>query len=305
MGKIRIKQIDLSQDNRPVAAGLVPAHKKGQKTKKTAKKLTKLKGKGGGRIVSMDLSDQIDSTKGAKAKTAAPVKTLKIQASKKAKKSRSRRYKLTLMDIDQNKVYSPKQAVGLVKKASYSRFNGSVELHLNLIDTNIPSSLVLPHPIKRRLRILVFTDDDKLAGRLVSKYGDIITSGGADLIDQIKNARVSINKYNYALATPNIVPKLPGIARLLGPKGLMPNPKNKTITNNPAQKIDQLLKGSLNLKPEPKHPLLHLVIGKVNDEEKNLLENLRAVLKTIGVGKIKKAVLAPTMGPGIKINLKF
>lgn len=272
MGKIRIKQIDLSS---PVGADQRVRPKDQRVRPKETPVQTGLK----------------------------PVSTPKSPKTPKPHR-RSRKYKLALIDIEKNKAYPPEAAIGLVKKASYSRFNGSVELHLNLLDINIPQTLVLPHPIKKTIKILVFTDDDKLANQLVGKYGDTITAGGADLIEKIKKSVVSINKYHYALATPSIVSKLPSIARLLGPKGLMPNPKNKTITNNPAQKIDELLKGSLNLKPEPKQPLLHLVIGKVNDEEKNLLENLRTILKTIGVVKIKKAVLAPTMGPGIKLKVK-
>ena len=99
------------------------------------------------------------------------------------------------------------------------------------------------------------------------------------------------------------MPKLARVARILGPKGLMPNPKTGTVTETPEKRVKELSQGQVNFKTEPDQPIIHMVVGKVSFEDKKLVENIQAVLEAVGRGKIAKATLAATMSPGIKLAL--
>jgi len=110
--------------------------------------------------------------------------------------------------------------------------------------------------------------------------------------------------FDILLATPELMPKLAKLARILGPKGLMPNPKNGTLTPKPEIKKKELEAGAFTLKTEKKAPLMHLVIGKVSMDDKQLKENLVAVIKALK-NKIVKLAIAPSMGPAIKVDCKI
>jgi len=119
------------------------------------------------------------------------------------------------------------------------------------------------------------------------------------LIKKIDQGKIN---FDVLLAAPAMMPKLAKYAKVLGPKGLMPNPKNNTISNEPEKLVKQM-QGKTPFKAEVKFPLIHQVIGKVKDSEKNLEENFLALVNAVGPGNINKAVITPSMGPGIKVNL--
>ena len=99
------------------------------------------------------------------------------------------------------------------------------------------------------------------------------------------------------------MPKLAKVARILGPKGLMPNPKNGTVTPDPDKRAKELSHGQVNFKTEPDQPLIHMIVGKVSFEDKKLVDNIAAVIEAVGSGKVAKATIAATMGPGIKLKI--
>jgi len=109
--------------------------------------------------------------------------------------------------------------------------------------------------------------------------------------------------FDVLVAHPSMMAKLAKVARVLGPKGLMPNPKNGTVSPDPEKRAKELSHGQVNFKAEPGNPIVHLPVGKVSFEDKRLVENIQAILSAIGPGKILRATLAATMGPGVKIAI--
>lgn len=201
-----------------------------------------------------------------------------VKKVQKAKK-RGQRYLQARAKIDRHQIYSLKEAVKLVKETSIARFNGSIELHLVTQEAGLSGEINFPYPTGKKARIAIA--DEKL-------------------VSQIKKGKID---FDVLLASPEIMPQLASLAKILGPKGLMPNPKKGTITDKPKELAEEMA-GKTHFKTEKKDPLIHLVIGKVADPEKNLIANAQAVFKTVGENNLQKAVLTSTMGPGIKIDLK-
>lgn len=213
-------------------------------------------------------------------KPAAAVKKKKITVN-----VRSKKYVEKASLVDKTKLYPLPDAVSLVKQTSLTKFDGTVELHINLNPASLGDkkdmrgSVTLPHGTGKQVRVVVA--DDKIL------------------------ADVAAGKINFDIlvAHPNMMPKLAKVARILGPKGLMPNPKTGTVTPDPEKRAKELSTGSVNFKTEPDQPLIHLTVGKVSFEDKKLTENIDAILRAIGKGKITKATLSATMSPGVKIQL--
>ncbi len=181
--------------------------------------------------------------------------------------------------VDPKKTYSDSEAIALVKKTSYSSFDGAVEVHLNVTDKNLRGSVVLPHGTGKEVRVKIA--DDAL-------ITDLEKSGKID--------------FDILVAEPSMMPKLAKVAKILGPRGLMPNPKTNTIGENPIQ-LAKILSSSISWKTQPDFPIIHSIIGKVSFENKELEENLAALLKSVGKDKIKSVFLKATMGPSIKIQV--
>lgn len=202
----------------------------------------------------------------------------------KGPKVRGKKYQEAVKLVDKAMLYPTLDAVKLVKKTSVTKFDGTVELHINLNPatlgekTDYRGSVTLPHGTGKQVRVLV-ADDAILAE---------ITAG-------------KIN-FDILVAHPSMMPKLAKVARILGPKGLMPNPKTGTVTTDVDKRVKELSHGQVNFKTEPDNPLIHMPIGKVSFEDKQLTENITAVITAIGRGKIAKITLSSTMGPGIKVQ---
>ncbi|MBI5135676.1 50S ribosomal protein L1 [Candidatus Uhrbacteria bacterium] len=212
--------------------------------------------------------------------------------------------------VDAKKTYPLDEAVALVKSTSAARFDGTVEVHVNLgIDTgksdqNVRGSTMLPHGSGKTKKIMVFAESAK---QEEAKSAGADTVGGEELIAEIKNT----GKFDadVAIATPAMMPKLASVAKILGPKGLMPSPKNQTITPNLAAAIAELKKGKMTIKNDPTGNI-HVPVGKVSWDALKLIENIRELLSVLPKLKpssskgtfIKSVTLSSTMGPGIKIN---
>lgn len=208
--------------------------------------------------------------------------------SKKEKKvrERSKKYKEVAGMVDRTKLYPLAAAVRLVKKTSLTKFDGTVELHVNLNPQSLGDqkgdyrgTVSLPHGTGKEVRVAI-ADDALLAN---------IEAGKID--------------FDVLVAHPSMMPKLAKVARILGPRGLMPNPKNGTVSPTPEKRAKELTSGELNFKAEPGNPIVHLPVGKVSFEDAKLIENIEAILSAIGRNKILRATLAPTMGPGVKLAL--
>jgi large subunit ribosomal protein L1 len=187
--------------------------------------------------------------------------------------------------VEKNKLYPLSDAVSLIRKTSFTKFDATVELHININPQilgdkkDLRGSVSFPHGTGKQVRVVV-ADDNVIAD---------VTAG-------------NIN-FDILVAQPSMMPKLAKVARILGPKGLMPNPKNGTVTEDTEKRVKELSHGQVNFKTEPDQPLIHLIVGKVSFEEGKLEENVTAALKAIGTGKIARATLSSSMGPGIKIAL--
>ena len=195
----------------------------------------------------------------------------------KPKKIRGRRWQEARKKIDPQKTYSLPEAIKLLKTVSLSRFDGSVDAHLVVKRVGLKGEVEFPYPTGKQQKIRIADEN---------------------LLKELEKGKID---FTLLIATPQIMPKLAKYAKILGPRGLMPNPKAGTITDKP-EELAKKLTGKTSWKTEPKAPLIHLTIGKVSQPERQLEENFKALVAAIGQKNIKKAVLAPTMGPGIKVE---
>jgi len=224
---------------------------------------------------------------------------------------KGKRYKALLEKYDRTKDYSIKEAVKLVKELATAKFDETVELHMRLgidpkkPDQNVRSSVVLPHGTGKDVRVLVFTEGAKAEE---AKEAGATYVGTDDLIEKIKNGWLD---FDIAIATPEQMRKVSKIARILGPRGLMPNPKAGTVTNDVAKAVKEFKAGKVEFRND-KTGNIHIPVGKASFDEEKLLENIKAAISTVLSVKpaaskgtyIKKMVLAPTMGTGVRVNVR-
>ncbi len=213
--------------------------------------------------------------------------------------------------VEKNKAYGVEEAVKLVKETSITKFDSSVEVAMNLnIDTKksdqqLRGSIVLPNGTGKSKKILVLA---KGAAAAEAKEAGADFVGDTDLIDKIANENWF--DYDTIVATPEMMPALGKIGKVLGPKGLMPNPKTGTVTTTPAKTVTDIKKGMVEYRADSLGNV-HGIIGKVSFDEKALSENLTYFINTIikpkpttVKGKFVKSIsICTTMGPGIKIDL--
>lgn len=222
----------------------------------------------------------------------------------------SRRHKENI-DRTKNQIYSNlEEAIKILKSTTAAKFVESVELHANLnidpkyADQQLRTTVTLPHGIGKQVKIAVLTNDENF-DEATNAGADII--GNEELIDNITNGIIN---FDLLIATPNMMPKLAKLGRVLGPKGLMPSPKSGTVSSTLTATLEDFKKGKFEYKAD-KTGVVHVTIGKINFTENQLLENLKALYSSIeknrpsGVkGKYFKSLfLCTTMGPSIKLDL--
>jgi large subunit ribosomal protein L1 len=220
-----------------------------------------------------------------------------------------KRYRDARALFDREKVYSPVEAVRLLKAMSATKFDETVELHFRLglnvrhADEQLRGTLMLPHGSGREVRIAVFAEGDK-AREAEQAGADVV--GSADLAKQIEEG---FTEFDVAIATPDQMGNVGKLGRILGPRGLMPNPKTGTVTMDVAKAVSEAKAGKLEYRTD-RGANVHLVIGKKSFDERALVENYATVLDEIVRAKpsaakgryIQQITLTSTMGPGIHVD---
>lgn len=210
--------------------------------------------------------------------------------------------------IDKNKAYTIAEAVELVKKSNYSKFDGSVEIAIKTFadpkfnDQMIRATTILPHGTGKSIKIAVFVSEDKVAE---AKAAGADIAGTEALLTDIKAGKFG---FDVLITTPDHIRDLATVAKQLGPKGLMPSPKAGTVTQNIVQTVEEFKKGKMEFKLD-KTGNIHGIVWKISFDASKLEENIAAFLKAIEDNKptgikaklIKKVVIAPTMWPGVTI----
>lgn len=220
---------------------------------------------------------------------------------------RSKRYQQLKKQIQKTKTYSINEALDLLKKTSKSKFDESVEIHLNLgIDPKagdqlVRGSVTLPHLTGKTKKIIAFTTQPDKA-----KKAGAHLAGGTELIDEIK--RTEKTDFEVAVAEPALMKDLAQIARLLGPRGLMPTPKSGTVTPNIKKAIKELSAGKINFKNDDTANI-HQLVGKLSLDKEKLVQNVTTFIEAVQKSKpsvskgdyLKSVTLCTTMGPGVRI----
>lgn len=223
-------------------------------------------------VVGEDATAEAGTTSGEA--TTAPAKTKKA-----TKTGRSKRYTTRRSQVDKTKTYDSFAAIELVKKLSYSGFPGTLVADIVTKEVGEQANIAFPHSTGKSVRVAIVSDE---------------------LLETIESGTID---FDVLLSTPAFMPKLAKLARVLGPRGLMPNPKNGTLTAKPELKKKELERGVFTVKTERKQPVAHVVIGKQDMETKELVQNLNELLKALR-GKAQKVVISATMSPGVKVAVE-
>lgn len=278
MGKKRIKVVGAEE-----APKKTKKEEKGLPRGKAGRKIVRT-GKEHGRITDMG-AEALAEAERLKEKEKKLEKETKAKAKKVVKKKapakakvRGKKYQEARKKIDRNQVYPLPKAIKLAQETSISKFNGAIEVHLVTRESGLKGEVQFPHSTGKQTKIAIASDE---------------------VLKKIAKGKID---FDVLLATPTMMPKLTKYAKILGPRGLMPNPKANTITEKP-EKLAKEMADKTQFKTETKAPLIHLVIGKVDSKAQDLEANFKALIEAIGVNKIKKAVITSTMGPGIKVDL--
>lgn len=256
---------------------------------------------------SLKEKEELESKAKAKEEAAdtKPKQIAKPTRSKLERKGKNLRSAYSLLEKD--KAYDLSSAVDLAKKTSKTKFDASVELHINLnvdprhADQNIRDMVILPAGSGKKVKVAVFTEDPKAA----TSFGADI-AGSDEFLQQLDKGKFD---FDILITSPNLMPKLSKYARVLGPKGLMPNPKSGTVTTDVEKAIKESKGGKVEYRVDS-NGIIHLGVGKVSFKNEDLLENINAAISSIKSNKptsikgafVKSIYLATSMGPAIKIE---
>ncbi|MCR5216764.1 MAG: 50S ribosomal protein L1 [Lachnospiraceae bacterium] len=223
---------------------------------------------------------------------------------------RGKKYLEAAKAVDRAKLYDDAEAISLVKKTSVAKFDETIEAHIRTgvdgrhADQQIRGAVVLPHGTGKTVRVLVFAKGAK-ADEATAAGADFV--GGEELIPKIQNENWF--EFDVVVATPDMMGVVGRLGRVLGPKGLMPNPKAGTVTNDVAKAIDDIKAGKIEYRLD-KTNIIHVPVGKASFSEEQLKDNYDAIIGAIVKAKpstlkgtyLKSVTLTSTMGPGIKVN---
>jgi len=224
---------------------------------------------------------------------------------------RGKKYQEAVKLIDKNKTYGISEAIELVTKTGTTKFDSTVEIHIKLgidpkkSEQQLRTTVSLPHGTGRSKRIVVFAEGK---AKEEAKTAGAYLVGGAELIEEIQ--KTGKTDFDIAVATPEMMKNLAKVAKVLGPKGLMPNPKSDTVTPNVAQAVKELSQGKVAIKND-RSGNLHVPVGKVSFGIQKLSENLSVLIDVVKRSKpddfkgtyICNVSLSTTMGPGIRVTV--
>lgn len=264
MGKIRIRTLGSGQEKE---------EKKQAQKRSEAKKVSKKQA---------EVGVETATVEGLNEKT----KEKKKVVIKKKGSSHSQKYLSAVSTFDKAKEYKLKDALSILEKIKQTKFDETIELHINTTEKGISGNVVLPHGTGKSIRVAV-----------ANQSAD--PKGVEELVAAIEKGNIS---FDILIATPDSMPKLARVARILGPKGLMPNPKNGTVSPKPEESAKKFEGGQMNYKTEAKFPIIHMSVGKLSFGPEKLAENIKSAVAAVETKKIRNVTLKSTMSPGIKLE---
>jgi large subunit ribosomal protein L1 len=222
---------------------------------------------------------------------------------------RSKNYKKVAELVDHERLYSPVEAIRLAKKTVTTKFDPAVEVAMRLgvdprkADQMVRGTVNLPHGTGKTARVLVFAQGDR-AEEALAAGADIV--GGDELIERVSGGFID---FDAAVATPDLMGKVGRLGRVLGPRGLMPNPKTGTVTNDVAKAVTEIKGGKIEFRVD-RHANLHFIVGKSSFADQQLLDNYTAAVEEVlrlkpsaSKGRyVRKVTMSTTMGPGISLD---
>ena len=288
-------------DKDVVAEREAPVAKAGKRSQKALEEAAE-KAEKEARKESGDTTPQDEEAEASVKKGPKPVTRPKLER-------RGKKYQEVAKKVDRNKTYQLKEALELAVQTSTTKFDSSVEVHVRLgvdprqADQNIRATVALPHGTGKDVRVAVFAPE--------SEHADA-KKAGADVVgDETFLKQLDKEELNFdtLIVTPQYMPKLGKYARLLGPRGLMPNPKSGTVSANIAQAVKEAKAGKVEYRVD-KQAIVHLSVGKVSFGEQKLSENVKVFLDSLAAQKpstikgayVKSTTISTTMGPGIKVE---
>lgn len=223
-------------------------------------------------------------------------------------KTYSKRYQESEKSIDRSKAYQLREAISILKKMAFPKFDGSVDLHYSLnvdskkSDQMVRGTVVLPHGTGKKVRVAVFCkgEHEKMANEAGADY-----VGANELMDKIAAGFLD---FDCAIATPEMMKDLSKLGKVLGPRGLMPSPKTGTVTNDIKKAIDDVRKGKVEFRVD-KQGGVHLAVGKLSFDEDKLCDNANAVIEALNDAKpgtvkgkfVRSLYISASMNPGLKL----
>ncbi len=225
---------------------------------------------------------------------------------------RGKQYRAALEKVDREMAYPPAEAISLAKQTAITKFDSTVELHIRLgvdprhADQQVRDVVVLPHGLGKTVRVLVFAQGD--GARFAREAGADYVADDDELVQKIQNGWLD---FDVAIATPDMMGTVGRLGRVLGPRGMMPNPKTGTVVNmeDLPRAIEEVKAGRVEFRVD-KTANLHVPIGKASFDEQNLYNNMASLIQAVRRNRpaaakgtyIRKIVLTTTMGPGIKVD---
>jgi large subunit ribosomal protein L1 len=220
-----------------------------------------------------------------------------------------KKYRQAAQQIDRNRYYSVNEAIELAKRVAFAKFDETVELSMHLgvdprkADQMVRGTVVLPHGLGKSKRVVVIASADKIK-EAEEAGADLV--GGEDIVERIKGGWLD---FDALIATPDMMRLVGQLGKILGPRGLMPNPKAGTVTFDVGRAVREIKAGKVEFRVD-KSGVIHAPIGKVSFDKERLAENARALIEAVIKAKpasakgryVKSAAISTTMGPGIKLN---
>ena len=282
MGKIRVKTIGIEEEEKKEKAQTKKRAEARSVNLEQVKKET-ISVEGGNEEVKIESSSATINVEASSSAEASEDK-LKVRGKKQVKKVTSQKhphsksYSTVKEKVEAKKTYSVSEGIELLKKLQRAKFDETVELHIATTEQGVSGHVTLPHGTGKKTRVVIANDE---------------------IIAEIEKGKID---FDILVAEPTMMPKLAKVARILGPRGLMPNPKSGTVTANPQDLVKKYEGGQMNFKTEGKAPIIHLTIGKASFEDKKLADNIKAIYTAVKKDRIASVVLKSTMSPGIKIT---